>query len=189
VGDKETGTLALYYSRSLNTRDYALAKLLALATAITVLVFGPQLMMLVGKVLLSETPWPAFKGEWTKLLPMAGGSLLVSFYMAAVGLSLSSFAAKRANGSALVIAFFIILPAIQGLVFQIMRGSENQRFSVLMNPFTLMTGFANWLYDVEAKRGMLRSADLPGSYYMWVVLGTCAVAIAGLLYRYRKAEL
>jgi ABC-2 type transport system permease protein len=188
VGDKETGTLALYYSRSLHTSDYAIAKLLALAAAITALTFGPQFMMFVGKVLLSETPWPAFKGEYIKLLPMAGGTMLVSFYMAAVGLALASLAAKRANGSALVIAFFIVLPSLQTLVFQILRGSENQRFTVLINPFLLMTGFGNWLYDVEAKRGMVRSADLPETYYLWVILGTCAVAIAGLLFRYRKAE-
>ena len=188
VGDREAGTLALYYSRSLHTTDYAMAKLLALAAALLALTLGPQLLMFTGKVLLSETPWAAFKGEWTKLMPMAGGTILIACYMAAVGLSLAAPAAKRASSSELVIAFYIIMPALQGLAYQIARGSERQKYTVLLNPFTVMDGFGNWLYDIEAKRSLVARAALPGRDYLYVVAVTCVVAIATLLYRYRKSE-
>jgi ABC-2 type transport system permease protein len=193
VGDREMGTLSLYLSRSLHTRDYALAKVLALGAAFFVLTFGPQFTMLAGKVLLSETPWIAFKGEYGKLWPMAGGTFLISLYMTAVGMALASFAAKRNVASALVIAFFIILPAVQGLAFQILRGSENQKYTVLINPFLNLGGLMIWLYDVQERRGgpfnrAVARADLPGETYLWMMLGTSLVAIAIVLYRYRKSS-
>ncbi|HEY4659297.1 MAG TPA: ABC transporter permease subunit [Gemmatimonadaceae bacterium] len=187
VADRETGTLSLYLSRSLHSTDYALAKLVALAAAILALTLVPQLMMFTGKVFLSETPWTAFQGEWKKLIPMVGGTLLASFYLAAVGLALAATSRRRNYASAMVIAYFVVLPALSGIATEIARG-DAKRYMVLLNPFLLMTGFANWLYDVQARRGMLRRADLPGELYLYVIAGTCALAIAGLLWRYWKAE-
>lgn len=189
VGDRESGTLALYLSRSLHSRDYALAKLLALGAAFFVLTFGPQFTMFCGKILLAATPWDAFKAEYGNLMPMVGGTFLISFYLAAVGMALASFAMKKNIGTALVIGYFIILPAVQGLAFEIARDGPNQKYTVLINPFILMSGFSNWLYDVQARRNTLVGrADLPGQYYLWVMLATCALATGVLLYRYRKSE-
>jgi ABC-type transport system involved in multi-copper enzyme maturation permease subunit len=193
VGDRETGTLSLYLSRPIHSKDYALAKFLALTAAFFVLTFGPQFTMFAGKVLLSETPWPAFKGEYGKLWPMLAGSTLISVYMASIGMSLASIAPKKNIGSAIVIAFFLFLPAIQGLATQIARGSENQKYMVLLNPFMVEAGLVNWLYDVQTRRGgmfnrSINRADLDGDLYLWVILGTSLVAIAGLVWRYRKSS-
>jgi ABC-2 type transport system permease protein len=193
VGDRETGTISLYLSRSLHSRDYAFAKVVALGAAFFVLTFGPQITMLAGKVMLSETPWVAFKGEYGKIWPMALGTFIISFYMTAVGMALASFAAKRNVASALVIAWFLVLPAVQGLAFQILRGSENQKFTVLINPFLVLGGLMNWLYDVQERRGApfnraVARADLPGETYLWVMAGSAAVALAIVLYRYRKSS-
>jgi ABC-2 type transport system permease protein len=189
VGDRETGTLALYLSRSLHSKDYAVAKLLALGAAFFILTFGPQFTMFGGKILLAASPWVAFKAEYGKLWPMAAGTLLISFYLGAIGMALASFAQKKNIGTALVMGFFLILPAIHALAFEIARGSDKQKYMILINPFTLMSGFGNWLYDVQARRGTLvGQADLPGQYYLWVMLGTCVLAIGALIYRYRKSE-
>jgi ABC-2 type transport system permease protein len=193
IGDRELGTLSLYLSRSIHTRDYALAKLCALGAAFFVLTFGPQFTMFLGKFLLSETPWALFKTEYVKLWPMAAGTFLISLFMTAVGMALASFATKRNVASALVIAFFIILPAVQGLAFQILRGSENQKYTVLINPFLDLGGLMLWLYDVQERRGgpfnrAVARADLPGETYLWVMLATIAVGIAIVMYRYRKSS-
>ena len=187
VGDRELGTLSLYLSRSLHTTDYAMAKLLALFTAIGVLTFGPQLVMFGGKVLLNEAPWTAFKNEAEMLLPIAAGTLLAAFYLAAVGLSLASIARKRNSASAIVVAFFIVLPTVSALAIDIAKG-DVKRYMVLLNPFLLMTGFANWMFDVQARRGMVGRAELPGEYYAYAIIGTCMLAVIGLAFRYRKAE-
>jgi ABC-2 type transport system permease protein len=193
IGDRELGTLSLYLSRSIHTRDYAIAKLCALGAAFFVLTFGPQFTMFLGKILLNETPWALFKTEYVKLWPMAAGTFIISLFMTAVGMALASFAAKRNVASALVIAFFLILPAVQGLAFQILRGSENQKYTVLINPFLDLGGLMLWLYDVQERRGgpfnrAVARADLPGETYLWVVLGTIVVGVAIVLFRYRRSS-
>jgi hypothetical protein len=64
-----------------------------------------------------------------------------------------------------------------------------KRYSILLHPIYLMTGFTDWLFDVEAKRRTdVGRADLPGSLYMYVMLVACALCIAAFVRRYRRAE-
>ncbi|MDQ6925357.1 MAG: hypothetical protein M3154_03880, partial [Candidatus Eremiobacteraeota bacterium] len=69
---------------------------------------------------------------------------------------------------------------------------DARRYAVLLNPFLVVTGFSNWLFDVQAEMGRRRSqvtqAALPGQWYLYVLLGTCVLAIAALLWRYRRAD-
>jgi ABC-2 type transport system permease protein len=179
VSDKQNGVLSLYLSRPLKAADYALAKLGALAAAMLVITLGPQLLLFVGKV---------FQAEWTKLFPILGGTLLVSLFIASIGLLLSSFASRRGYATASVIVFFLLAPAVVDMFRSVTSGSV-KRYSILLHPIYLMTGFTDWLFDVEAKRRTdVGRADLPGSLYMYVMLVACALCIAAFVRRYRRAE-
>lgn len=190
VTDRQHGVLALYLSRSLRSTDYALSKLLAFVAAILVLTLGPELLMFLGKVLLSPSPWTAFQADWRLLGPIIGGTALASCYLASIGLALASYASRRALASASVLAFFLLTAASSGIAMHIATG-DARRYAVLLNPFTVMIGFANWLFDVQAqgrRRSLVAQANLPGQWYLYVILGTCIVAIAALLWRYRRAD-
>jgi len=188
VNDKQNGTLALYLSRPIGATDYALAKLAALTTATVVIVMGPQLLLFLGRVFLPDKPWTAFKEEWMKLLPIVGGSLLVSFFFAAIALALSSFAMRRAFASASVIAFFLLTPALYAVADTITTGAL-RRWVVMINPVLVVSGYSKWLFELEAsRRSVVGRADLPGQAYFWVVLGASLVASGVLLSRYRKNE-
>lgn len=188
VTDKQSGVLALYLSRPLRATDYALAKLAALTAALVVLTLFPQLLLFGGKVLLAKAPWTAFTAEAPKLLPILGGSLLISLFFACIAVALASLTIKRAFGSAAVIGFFLLLPALSQIVRLVAAGPV-RRWAVLLNPATVITGFATWLFEIEARRrSMVGRADLPGQAYLYVMLAVCAVGIAILLYRYRKNE-
>ena len=188
VTDKQNGTLSLYLSRPIKAGDYALAKLLALTTATGVLTLGPLLVLFVARVFLPASPWAAFKDEWTKLFPIVGGALLVSLFFAAVALALSSFAIKRAFASASVIAFFLLTPALYAVAQGVTTGAV-RRWSVLLNPVLLVSGYAKWLFEIEAsRRSAVGRADLPGQAYFWGVLAICAVSTFVLFSRYRKNE-
>ena len=63
VTDRQQGMLSLYLSRPLRGVDYALAKLAALTGAMLVLTLGPQLVLFLGRVFLSDKPWPTFVTE------------------------------------------------------------------------------------------------------------------------------
>lgn len=188
VTDRQHGVLSLYLSRPLSGTDYALAKLCALAGAMLVLTLVPQLLLFAGKVGVSATPWPAFKAEYSKLMPIVGGMAIISCFMAVIGLSLASLASRRAYATASVIAFFLLMPAASSLIRASSTGNL-KRYSILANPMLVITGFSNWLFDIEAKRRTaVGRADLPGTTYLYVILGVCVAGICMLWFRYRTSE-
>jgi ABC-2 type transport system permease protein len=188
VTDRQHGVLSLYLSRPLTGTDYAFAKLAALAGAMLVLTLGPQLLLFLGKVFMVAAPWTALKAEWRKLLPIVGGTVVTSVFMASIGLALASLASRRAFASAGVIAFFLFLAAASTLIRSLATG-QVRRYMVLVNPAFLMTGFANWLFDIESKRrSIIGRADLPGKTYLYTILTACVVCVLILWLRFRRSE-
>jgi ABC-2 type transport system permease protein len=188
VTDKQHGVLSLYLSRPLTASDYALAKLGALFGAMLCLTLAPELLMFVGRVFMSQAPFATFKAEWGKLLPILGGTVLTSAFFASIGLLLSSFASRRGYGSASVIAFFLLMPAAVSM-FRSVTSGDIKRYAVLAHPIFLISGFANWLFAIQAKqRTAIARADLPGQLYMYVMLAVCVVCAAILVRRYRRIE-
>jgi ABC-2 type transport system permease protein len=189
VPDRQHGVLALYLSRPLRGTDYALAKLIAMVLAMLTLTLTPQLAMFISRIFLSElTPWPALKAEAPQLLAIVGGTLGTSLYMSTIGLGISSLASRRAFANAGVIGFFMLMPAATSIFHGIATG-DARRYSVLAHPVWLVTGYTNWLFEIEARRrSVIGRADLPGTAYLWTVLGVSAFFIAILMLRYRRSE-
>ncbi len=188
VADKQHGVLSLYLSRPIRSTDYAWSKIFALFAATMVLTLGPQLVLFLGKIFIAKEPWKAFVDEWVKLFPILGGSLLVSLFIASIGLALSSLTTRRGYATAAVISFFLLTAAFSQIVQAIGFGGM-ERYAVLGNPAQLISGFAGWLFEIEARRrsGVGRAA-LPGTYYLWTMLVVTALAIAIFLRRYRKVD-
>jgi ABC-2 type transport system permease protein len=201
VTDRQYGVLSLYLSRSLSTADYVAAKLIAFTGAMFALTLVPQMILFSGKIIVSVTPWTTFTTTYKDLWPIVGGTFIAACYMAFIGLALASFAARRAYASASVIAFFVFMPAIGSIANAIIQNPDDRRYTILAQPFMVMTGFANWLWDVHtspravpnqfgarAAARALSRAGLPYEYYLYVVLGTCAIALILLALRFRKTE-
>jgi ABC-2 type transport system permease protein len=199
VTDRQYGVLSLYLSRSLSTTDYIAAKIVAFTGAMFVLTLGPQLLLFVGKIFAAAGPWQQFTADYKTLYPIIGGTFLAACYMSFIGLTLASFSARRSYASASVIAFFVLMPAISNIAGAAMTG-DSKRYAILANPFMVITGLANWLFDVQANAavprqfGMPRAArqlaraGLPNEYYLYVLLGTCVIALTLLVLRYRRTE-
>jgi len=199
VTDRQYGVLSLYLSRSLSSIDYIGAKLFAFTGAMIVLTTGPQLLLFFGKVFASPTPWTQFTGDYKVLWPILGGTILAACYMSFIGLSLAAFSARRSYAAASVMAFFVLMPALANIARVIITNQEDKRYTTLANPFLVMQGFANWLFDVQAnakpviqfgRRGprALQMVPLPNEYFLWVLLATCVVALGLLMLRYRRTE-
>lgn len=188
VTDKQQGVLSLYLSRPFKATDYAIAKLVALVGAMLVITLGPQLVLLSGRIVMNASPEVALKAEWTKIFPIVGGALVASMFVASISAFLASFASRRGYGTAAVIVFFLLAPALVEMFRAVTSGSL-KRYSVLAHPLYLIAGFAHWLFDIEAKRRTaVGRADLPGPYYLYVMLAVIIVCTAGLLRRYRRLE-
>lgn len=185
--DRQHRVLPLYLSRAIHATDYAFAKLIAFFGALMILTAGPELAMWVAKILLDPSPKQGFLDNWHSLAPIVGGSVVASLYLASIGLTLASFAARRAFGSAAVIAFFLLMPAASGITGEILKG-DARRWSLLGNPFVSIVGFSNWLFDIQAKRRTaVGAANLPGEAYLYMMAGTAIVAMTIFVLRYHKA--
>lgn len=188
VMDRHYGVLPLYLARALRPADYVLARFAAFTAALLVLTLLPELLLFAGSILVSDTPWRALVEDRGRVLPIVASTTLIAAWVAAVALALASLAAKRAYGSAAVIAFFLVLPAVAGIAQNIVSG-DARRYTVLGNPLVTMVGYSNWLFEVQARRGsMLGRAALPGEYYFYVMTATLVLAIALLLVRYRRTQ-
>ena len=75
--DLRSGVLPLYFSRPLPRVDYALAKLLALVTALWLLLGGPQLVMFLGGAF---TTCDGLRGVWNELLDLLPGLLYAGLW-------------------------------------------------------------------------------------------------------------
>jgi ABC-2 type transport system permease protein len=186
VTDKQQGVLSLYLSRPLTATDYAMSKMFALTGAMLFITLGPQLFMFFGKVLLSSTPWTLLKSEYPQLGPIIGGTMMTSIFVAAIGLSLSSLSAKRANATASVIATFLVLPAAAEIIRSVTTGNV-RRYAPLANPILVINGFVTWLFDVQArKRAVVTRLDLPGQAYLYVMILVTILGVTTLVWRYRR---
>ena len=70
--DQHNRVLPLYFSRALRQHDYAAAKLLAMWTAVFLLVLTPLLIILAGRLGLPADFGAAFKAESEELSPHPG---------------------------------------------------------------------------------------------------------------------
>jgi ABC-2 type transport system permease protein len=188
VTDRQQGVLTLYLSRPLRGTDYMWAKLMAMIGAMLLMTLGPQLFLFVGKVFAGTAPWAALQTEYTKLAPIVAGCVLVACLFASLGLALSSFASRRAFASATVVAVFLFLPAATTLIRSFTSG-DLRRYILLANPIHLMTGFVNWLFEIEVRRrSTLGRAEIEGTTFLYVMLAMCAACVAVLYLRYRRAQ-
>jgi ABC-2 type transport system permease protein len=186
VTDKQQGVLALYLSRPLTARDYALSKFFALTAAMLVLTLGPQIWMFLGKVFLLDKPLEMLKSEYPKLGPIFAGTVMTSLFVAGISLAVASLAARRAYATAAVIAVFMLLPAATEIVRTLTVGPV-RKYARLGNPIVILTGFTNWLFDVQAnRRSIVSRLDLPGEAYLYMMMVVIVLSVLLLVQRYRR---
>jgi ABC-2 type transport system permease protein len=188
VADKQQGVLSLYLSRPFKATDYAIAKLVALVLAMLVITLGPQLVLFIGRIFIGASPFAALKTEWPKLFPIVGGTLLTSVFVASISMLLASFASRRGYGTAAVIVFFLLAPALVEMFRAVTTGAL-KRYAALAHPVYLITGFSNWLFEIEARRrSAVGRADLPGQYYFYVMVAVSILCAGLLVRRYRRLD-
>ena len=186
VTDKQQGVLALYLSRPITARDYAFSKFFALTAAMLVLTLGPQIWMFLGKVFLLDKPLDMLRSEYPKLGPIVAGTLMTSMFVAGISLSVASLAARRAYATAAVIAVFMLLPAATEIVRSLTIGPV-RKYARLGNPIVILTGFTNWLFDVQAnRRSIVSRLDLPGQAYFYMMVVVIVLSVFLLVRRYKR---
>ena len=180
--DIRAGVLPLYFSRPLRSADYLGAKVAALATAVWILLAGPQFIIFLGGAFTSKT---GMSGVWTELgdlLPAWGFSALWALVFAAISLLIASLTGKRAFAAGGIVAVFLMTTPVVGVI-SILPSSSAQDLAGLASPMTLVSGVGNWLF---AGHGTGMPIGRFGPVYAIEAVTLIAACLLLLLARYRK---
>ncbi|PZF86005.1 ABC transporter permease subunit [Micromonospora deserti] len=185
--DLRSGVLPLYFSRPLPRADYPLAKLLALATALWLLLGAPQLVMFLGAAFTTDD---GLRGVWNELLDLLPGLLYAGLWavvFASIGLLVASLTGKRAFAAGGIVAVFLMTTPIVGTL-SIMPSRAVNELAFLASPSTLVNGVGTWaLGDLLVGEG---GGGLPigdfGPVYAGAAVLLVATCVVLLLARYRK---
>ncbi|MCM0674727.1 ABC transporter permease [Micromonospora phytophila] len=185
--DLRSGVLPLYFSRPLPRSDYPLAKLLALVTALWLLLGGPQLVMFLGAAFTTDA---GMRGVWNELLDLLPGLLYAGLWavvFASIGLLVASLTGKRAFAAGGIVAVFLMTTPVVG-VLSIMPSQTINELALIASPSTLVQGVGLWALGdllVEAGQNGFQIGGFGPVYAVAaVVLVTACVLL--LLVRYRK---
>ncbi|MEU5940664.1 ABC transporter permease subunit [Micromonospora sp. NPDC047548] len=185
--DLRSGVLPLYFSRPLPRGDYALAKLLALVSALWLLLGAPQLVMFLGAAF---TTGDGMRGVWNELLDLLPGLLYAGLWavvFASVGLLVASLTGKRAFAAGGIVAVFLMTTPIVATLSILPSRTVNE-LAGLGSPSTIVQGIGMWsLGDllVTEEQGGPGIGDFGPVYALAAVL-LVAGCVALLLLRYRK---
>ena len=183
--DQHNKVLPLYFSRALRKRDYALAKLLAMATAVCILVLTPLLVLLIGRLGMATDFGAALRAESSSFAPILATPLIAAAVLATLSVGLASLTPRRAIGSALVLGAVLLTVAVAGILVDALDG-EAGRYGVLVNPLLVVTGaVVNVFGEPLDKDGILAQAALPLGVYLAAVAGYAFAFTGLLLARYR----
>ncbi|MDE2934055.1 MAG: hypothetical protein OXS47_09345 [Chloroflexota bacterium] len=189
--DQRHATLPLYFSRGLSRQDYALARYASMATALMALTLLPQALLFFGNALVVDSFGGYFQDEWGQVGPIIGSSLLISLFFAAIGMVISAQSGRRAFATIGVIAPFVFLPIISGVLVGVVENFIG-RLGVFLNPFFVIDGFTYWFFDAAPDLGEghpLNTADFAGGWYFFFALAVTFAGVALLVRHYGRRSL
>lgn len=181
--DQHHRVLPLYFSRALRKHDYATAKLLAMWTAVFLLVATPLLIILSGRLALPTDFAQAVRDESKTFLPLLATPVVAALVMGTLALALSALLPRRGMASALVLGTFLMTVPISAILVE----EAEVRHAVLLNPVFTITGAILALFRERPDRGdILRDASLPPETFAYGVAAYAILFTLLLLARYRR---
>lgn len=186
--DQRNRSLTLYFSRAISRTDYAVGKLAAMTTAMLLITFVPQVLLLVGNALASQNFAEYALDELHQLLPITGSALLGSLLIASIGVLIAAQTPHRAFATVGIIVAFI-LPFVIADILVRELDTEVTRFAVFLSPMDLLDGLTAWLFRVEAAfDSTVDGAGFALWTYAPVALVISLIAGALLVRRYRTVQ-
>jgi len=162
--DQRQRTLALYFSRALRRRDYAIAKLAAFSTALLFLTLLPQAVLVLGNGFAANDLWGYISDEWTDLPRTLVIGVMIAATAGTMSLAIAAQTGRRAYATVAVVGWFLITWPIAGILAIEVGGAG--RFAVYASPFDFIYGAALWIFDVAPGTDSTQyAADFPAWTY------------------------
>lgn len=179
VRDRRDGMVSLYLSTPLTRPTYLLAKTIAVAGTMAIVVLGPALLLLLGYTIQGQGP-DGF-GDWVSVFAklLLGAATIVIAYCA-VSLGISSITDRRAFAS---VAVLLVLLGGSIVAAILVEGLEMSSNYLLLDPLGAPFEAAIRLFG-DTSDGPGR--EVSDTAIAFGVLGWIAAGFAVLIGRYRR---
>lgn len=189
--DQRHGTLTLYFSRSLGRMDYAFAKLLALTTALALIVLAPQALILLGVIFTSTDLGAGIGAALPQVLPVLASAVGSAALLSSIALAIAAFTPRRAYAAGAIAAVLLIVGGIADLL--VLRGGRGSgaglsgvlQFAGLFDSAALMDGMNATVFGSQPGV-LIETSRLPAALYAGAACGVIAACTAILMARYRR---
>lgn len=174
--DQRHGVLSLYFARALRRSDYAIARLAGFILALVLLQLLPNVVMFLGRVLVSPDIVEGFGREAPSVPPALAQIVLSSSLMGGLAMVVSAFTPRRAYATAGIIALFLVPSIVAGVVTGL-GSSGIGTWLTLLSPTSALDGTNAVLFGVSLGQEFF-FVDLPDWSYFAAVLGGIAGSLA-----------
>jgi len=168
TGDRRTGMIGLYLSTPLTRTTYLIAKVGAVAVALSIVTIGPGMLLLIGYTFAGAGPGGLM--DWlTTLAQIVAAGAVISAVYAAISMAFSAITDRRAFASAGTILCLLVATSVSASLVEGADLSENYHLlNLFVAPFDLVAhiyGETDGLaYDLAVTRLILGNLA-------WVVAG------------------
>ena len=178
--DRRTGMLGLYLASPLTRLHYLVAKGGALITVMLLVTFFPLVFLLLGYTFAGIGP-DGFVETVTLIARMVAGGLIVSVYVALLGMAASTLTSRLGFAAAGVVLVLVASGVLSGVLVE-QAGAPDwvQLFWLGGVPFDVVAR----LFDEPAEQ--IQGVSTLGSVGMWVAV--CAVCATTVWWGYRRME-
>lgn len=168
--DMRQRTLSLYFSRALRRRDYALAKIAAFASALTLLTLAPQAVLVFGNGLANKDVWGYITDNWLDLPRTIAAGLLIAAMAGSVCLAIASRTSRRAYATVAVVAWFLVIFPISNVLVYGIGGIGH--YAIYLSPFDFVHGCTLWIFNASPD---IDSAQYETGFPLWTYFLTVLV--------------
>jgi len=190
--DRRQRVLPLIFARPLTGRDYALAKVGAIATCVFAFSFLPQVVLFVGQMLVSDGALDYLTDNAEVLWKVPVAVAVLTVFYAVLGVAVASLSSRRIVAAATLLGITLVTSAVAAILLEggggdgpAGDGSPVALINVLALPLYVRDlVFLGRLGDQSDLSGVAGGGAMALAAYLAVV----AVGVVVLLRRYRSAE-
>jgi ABC-2 type transport system permease protein len=186
--DRSYRVLPLLFSRPLTGRDYVYAKLGALGFILFGFGFLPQVVLFVGRMLVSDGALDYLTDNAEVLWQVPAAVAVLAIYYAAVGLALASLTDRRIVGGVALLGTALVTSTVAGIIEE--ASSEPGTPFAVLNLLALPLEVRDLIFlgHMGSDSG-LHGVEGGGALAVGAYLVVLVASLAVLQYRYREVDL
>lgn len=184
--DRRQRVLPLIFARPLVGRDYVVAKVGAIFAIVFAFGLLPQLVLFIGRMLVSDSALDYFTGNLEVLWQVPVAVALLAVYYAVIGVAAASLTTRRVVGGAILVGLLLITSTIA----EVIQGGNDASLGSVINVLALPLHLRDLVFLGEADPdGPLAGIDGGMAAAVVVYVFVLVTGLAILLRRYRWVEL